>query len=177
MTVLATAALAAALAAAEPAAADPMAPFGWLRQLAGACWRTTLPDGRTTDTQCYEERLGRFLFGTITIAPAAGGDAPGPVTRHPAGFRGEGLLAWDAAAGRIALWTWGSDGSFGPAEAAFEGELLRFPQASRQDPGAPPTSRTSWKRLDADSFRVGQERLEAGAWVEKWAVVYRRVPR
>jgi hypothetical protein len=173
--ILAALALSASLPAAAEPADDPLAHFGWLRQLAGSCWATTLPDGKTTDRQCYEFRLGRFLFGTITIG-AATAPAAGPDTRHPAGFRGEGLLAWDAKANKIALWTWASDGSFGPAEATFEGELVRFPRPNKADPGAPPTSRTTWKRLDADSFRVGQEQRENGAWTEKWFVVYRRAP-
>jgi hypothetical protein len=157
-----------------PSAGDPLARFGWLRDLAGSCWRTALPDGKTVDTQCYETRLGHFLYGRIAIGPAAEPEA-GPDTRHPAGFRGEGLFAWDAGAGRIVLWTWASDGSFGTSDVILEGDLIRFPQASRKDPAAPITSRTSWSRLDADSFRVGQERLENGAWTEKWFVVYRRV--
>src|SRR5687767_8810400 len=90
---------------AAPAEKDPLASFGWLRDLAGSCWRTTLPDGKTTDTQCYETRLGHFLFGSITIGAVADPKA-GPDTRHPAGFRGEGLFAWDAATGRISLSTW-----------------------------------------------------------------------
>lgn len=160
---------------AAPAGKDPLASFGWLRALAGSCWRTTLPDGKTTDTQCYETRLGHFLFGSITIGAAADPKA-GPDTRHPAGFRGEGLFAWDAATGRISLSTWGSDGSFATSEVLLEGDRILFPQASRKDPAAPITSRTSWTRLDAESFRVGQEKLENGAWNEKWFVVYKRVP-
>jgi hypothetical protein len=160
---------------AEPPAGDPLGRFGWLRELAGSCWTAALPDGKTTDTQCYQTRLGHFLFGSITIGPAEK-PATGADTRHPAGFRGEGLFAWDATTGRIVLWTWASDGSFATSEVILEGDLIRFPQASKKDPAAPITSRTSWTRLDADSFRVGQERLENGAWTEQWFVVYKRRP-
>lgn len=135
---------------------DPMARYGWLRDLCGACWSGTLPDGATTDTQCYEERLGRFIFGTIRIGAA---------------FQGEGLLAWDPKASGVVFYFWGSNGDHGKSEVAFEGERILFPQAPR--PGSL-ESRSSWTRIDAGSFRVTREQKTDGAWSEKFSVIYKR---
>jgi hypothetical protein len=153
---------------------DPMKRFGWFADLAGACWRTTLPDGVTRDTQCYEARYGRFVFGKITIdagpppSPAAGAAA----SRH--GFQGESIFAWDDAKGAITFTFWGSNGNFGHGEAYLEGAEIRFPGFGRRNAGGPET-RSTWRRVDADAYRVAQEEKVGERWTEKWAVVYRRV--
>ena len=68
---LALAFVATALHGAEP----PVAGLGWLRDLAGHCWRGEQADGTPADTQCYELQFGRHLRGTIEI-PGAAGEAP-----------------------------------------------------------------------------------------------------
>jgi hypothetical protein len=156
---------AATAAAQDPPAANPLKTMGWFGELAGACWSTTLPDGVTRDTQCYEVRFGRFVFGTIRIEAGA----------RP-GFQGESIFGWDEAQKRITFTFWGSNGNFGRGEAYLDGELIHFPGFDQKDPKAPP-ARSTWKRLDADSYRVAQEEKKGEAWTEKWAVVYRRQPK
>ena len=152
--------------------------LGWLPELAGSCWSGLLPDGKTRDTQCYEVRLGHFLFGRIQIreeTPAPGAAAqPGPKPPHPGGFEGEGFLAWDAKKERIVFSFWSSDGNFGQSEALVDGALIHFPHTARPGSTAP-EQRSTWRRLDADSFKVSRESRADDGWKEMWSVVYARV--
>lgn len=150
--------------------------LGWLPELADSCWSGLLPDGKTRDTQCYEVRLGHFLFGRIQIreeAPSAGAATQaGAKPPHPGGFEGEGLLAWDAKRQRIVFSFWSSDGNFGQSEARVDGALVHFPHTR---PGSTaPEQRSTWRRLDADSFKVSRESRAGDGWTEMWSVVYQR---
>jgi len=168
---------AAPLLAEEPAPkADPLAGFGWLRDLAGSCWTAALPGGTLRDTQCYEVRFGRFLSGSIRLEPVASpGEtaATAPKLPHGAGFGGENVCKAEEG-GRIACWNWGSDGTFAPGEFLADGELFRYP-LSRKPGSTAPEQRMTWKRLDADSIRVSREEKDGEAWNESFAVVYTRV--
>jgi hypothetical protein len=162
-------------AAKEP---DPLAGFGWLRELAGSCWTSVLPGGTLRDTQCYEIRFGRFLAGSIrleAVATPTEPATPAPKLPHGAGFGGENICKAEAD-GRVSCWNWGSDGTFSPGEYLADGDLFRYP-LTRKPGSTAPEQRMSWKRLDADSFRVSREKKDAGAWVESFAVVYTRVRR
>jgi hypothetical protein len=163
---LAAALLAAAAARAGPDEGDPLARFGWLRDLAGSCWRGTSADGQEMDTQCYATQFGRFLRGTIRIPVRRGGET---VT-----FEGDSVFAWSEREGRIVYWLWSSDGGHRSGEVVREGEVIRFPDPRRE--GAAET-RSTWTRVDAGSFRVVRERREADRWSEVLAVTYRRSPQ
>jgi len=145
---------------------DALAPFGWLRELAGACWRGQQADGTPTDTQCYEAQYGRFLRGTIAMTIEATGK-PG------AELRGDSVWVWDAERKRISLTTWASNGTVSHAEAWFEGEAVDFPVPRRD--GGESTARTRWQRIDPDSFRVTRQRRDGNDWVDVLAATYRRV--
>jgi hypothetical protein len=154
--------LALAVGHATAQSSDAMSPFGWLRDLAGACWAGKQADGKPIDTQCYEVQFGRFLRGTIEIH----GD-----TRSK--LRGDSVWAWDAAKQRITLISWANIGPINSSEAYFEGELVRFPVARREGATTPEMRRT-WRRIDADSFVVSVERYDGGDWRETQKVLYRR---
>lgn len=145
-------------------AVDELAPFGWLRELAGACWKGERADGTATDTQCYETQFGRFLRGTIEIHAG-----------ETAKLRGDSVWGWDPKRQRIVLTTWSSAGPLTASEAYFEGDVVRFPVPRRNGSSAP-EARRSWHRIDADSFSVRVERNEGGEWRELQRVVYRRTP-
>jgi hypothetical protein len=160
--VVAAAAGASGASAAEPPAAAP--PFGWFGELAGACWSGTDAQGKPTDRQCYWRQYG-LVRGTIELFA-------GSVTGRDSAA-GDSLFLWDAASGEIRYDTWSSLGAVGSGVARFEGARLVFPQAGRGEP-QDGWLRTAWERVDADSFRVVQERLEAGAWRPNLTFVYRR---
>jgi hypothetical protein len=146
-------------------AATQRAPFGWLAELAGSCWLGTDAAGQPTDRQCYWQQYA-FLRGSIEIFA-------GSATGKPA-YTGDSLFAWDAAASDIGYDYWASTGHAGRARARFEGERLVFPPADEGD-GGRPRIRSTWERLDTDSFRVVREHAEAGGeWREVQRVVYRR---
>lgn len=144
----------------------PLEHFGWLKDLAGACWVGEHPDGTTRDTQCYRIQFGRFLYGTIRIVELHDG-------RWRPGFEGDSVLAWDETNQRLSYWYWGSSGAFGPAEAYVVGKQIHFP-APRRPGSTAPEVRSSWTRIDADSYRVSRQEQEAGKWKEIFAVTYRR---
>ena len=150
-----------ALPATAQAPADPLAPFGWLRQLAGSCWRGEYANTRTSDKQCYEWQYGRFLRGTIELSGVQGEGAA------PFDLRGDSVWAWDVARNRVLLTTWASNGTVAAGEAVFEGDLLRVTMGS--------TMRTTWQRLDADAYLVRRERRDGDAWRELLVVRYTRV--
>jgi len=153
-----------AFAAVASAQESPLAPFKWLAQLTGACWTGTHSDGKTSDTQCYDVELRRFIRGSIAV------ESPG----RPA-FEGRGVLSWDAKRERIVFWSWASTGTTGQMEATWEGDILRYPDPRKPDPAAP-SLRATWTRIDADSYRVARERREGDAWKELFAIVYKRDP-
>ena len=108
-------------------------------------------------------QFGRFLRGTIEM-PARGGAA---------GFRGDSVFAWDEKTRSIAYWVWGSDGAFSPGEAFVEGDIIRFPARKREGSTGPET-RSSWTRIDENSFKVVRERKEGESWTEVLSVLYHR---
>ncbi|HEU5467815.1 MAG TPA: hypothetical protein VFU77_00790 [Steroidobacteraceae bacterium] len=160
--------LAAAAGAAETvAAAVSHERFGWFASLAGSCWRGTYPGGGG-DIQCYEWQYGRYLRGTIEI------DTKGKEGAEVK-LAGDSVYDWDGKAGRIRYSNWADAGSLQHGEAYYEGELLRFPVVKSAD--EEPRARSTWRRIDADTFEVTRERLEGGAWTAELSVTYRRSAR
>jgi hypothetical protein len=159
---------AAAASAADTVTAAPShAGFGWFASLAGSCWRGEYPGGGG-DIQCYEWQYGRYLRGTIEI-DAKGKD--GATVK----LAGDSVYDWDGKAGRIRYSNWADAGSLQHGEAYYEGELLRFPVVKSAD--EEPRARTTWRRIDADTFEVTRERLDGGAWAAEIRVTYRRSAR
>jgi hypothetical protein len=155
-----TLAFALVLVATAPQGAEPpVVGLGWLRDLAGHCWRGEPADGAPADTQCYELQFDRHLRGTIEIAGAAG-EAPK--------LRGDSVWSWDAAKQKITVVTWSSSAPVGVIEAAVDGDLVRFTFG--------PNARSYWQRTGPDSFAVVRERREGEAWREERRVSYRRAP-
>lgn len=132
--------------------------LGWLRDLAGHCWRGTQADGAPADTQCYELQFGRHLRGTIEL-PGAAGEA--------AKLRGDSVWSWDAARQKITVVAWANVGALGVNEATFDGELVRFAFG--------PNMRSYWQRTGPDSFVVVREVRDAQGWREDRRVNYQRV--
>jgi hypothetical protein len=161
---LALTAAAAGAAASQPAT-DAAARFGWLGSLAGACWRGEYPGGGG-DTQCYEWQYGRYLRGTIAIeSPANDGSTMK--------LMGDSVFDADAKSGRIRYSNWADVGNLAHGEAYYEGEILQFPDVKSRD--EEPRTRSSWRRIDADTFEVARERRDDKGWNAELTVTYRRV--
>jgi hypothetical protein len=162
LTVLALAA--SAVGADPPPAAPAVAAFGWFGTLAGSCWRGEYATGGG-DTQCYTLQYDRYLRGTISIE-MAGKDG------QPFRLAGDSVFEWDTASARIRYSNWADLGNLQHGEAYYDGELLRFPDVKSKD--AEPRTRSTWRRIDADSFEVTRERREGDAWKALFGVTYRR---
>jgi hypothetical protein len=141
--------------------------LGWLADLAGSCWKGLTQDGKMQDTQCYGMQYGKFLRGTIQLNNQ--GDASG---KPP--YEGDSVWAWDPQKKRISFYYWSSAGTFGVSEGFIEGELVRFPDPPKVNAKEPPT-RSTWSRLDENSYKVIREKRLKGAWKETYSVVYTRV--
>lgn len=136
---------------------DPLAEMGWFRDLVGSCWTGTYAGGAISDTQCYDLQYGRFMRGTIEV-----------VQKDRPHSRGDSVFAWNAKEKRIDYWFWADNGHYGSSEAFVEGNAIRFQSKD---------TRRIWTRIDADSFRVVQEKQEGTAWKAVLTVVYTRVKR
>lgn len=157
--------LAAPAVAAQPPPAGATNPaFGWFGTLSGSCWRGEYASGGG-DTQCYTMQYGRYLRGTIAIE-TAGKDG------QPFRLAGDSVFEWDPANARIRYSNWADMGNLQHGEAAYEGDLLRFPDVKSKD--EEPRTRSTWRRIDADSFEVTRERREGDAWQALFSVTYRR---
>lgn len=157
--------LASAQEAAE--AKDVLPGLGWLADLSGSCWTGTTSEGKMKDTQCYGTQYGKFLRGTIQLSNL--GEDPGK-----APYEGDSVWAWDPKQKKISFYYWSSAGTFGVSEGSVEGEMIRFPDPPKVDARQPPT-RSTWIRLDENSFKVIREKRIKGAWKETNSVVYTRV--
>jgi hypothetical protein len=155
-TVLLVLALAAsALHGAEP----PVVGLGWLRDLAGHCWRGEQVGGAPADTQCYELQFDRHLRGTIEIAGPAG-EAPKLLV--------DSVWSRDPAKQRITVVTWSGSAPVGVIEAAIDGDLVRFSFG--------PNARSYWQRTGPDGYAVVREFRDGDGWREERRVNYRRAP-
>ena len=148
--------------AAMPAAAQ-MTGFGWFAELAGSCWHGTRADGKPADEQCYRAQYNRFMRGTIKFPASERGTV-----------EGDSVFAYDSNARAIIYTQWSSTGTIGFGEAVLEGDELIF--QNRGPDGAEAPTRSVWRRVDADTFRVSRQRRgDRDDWKEETAVTYARV--
>jgi len=121
------------------------------------------------------------LAGLLTVlslnASAAAAEPPGAAATEQAfgwfgTLAGDSVFEWDAANARIRYSNWADMGTLQHGEAAYDGDLLRFPDVKSQD--EEPRTRSTWRRIDADSFEVTRERREGDAWQALFSVTYRR---
>ncbi|HEU5179180.1 MAG TPA: hypothetical protein VFW45_00185 [Candidatus Polarisedimenticolia bacterium] len=151
----------------EPEERVELPGLAWLADLAGSCWTGSTREGKVKDTQCYGTQYGRFLRGTIQLGNPD--DDPG---RSP--YEGDSVWAWDPKKKKISFYYWSSAGTFGVSDGLVDGEMIRFPDPPRLDARQPPT-RSTWIRLDGNSYKVIREKKIKGAWKETDSVVYTRV--
>ncbi len=153
-------------AAATPAP-DPLEPFGWLRDLVGACWHGLHSDGITSDTQCYETQWGRHLRGTIKISWTKDG-------KSAEDFHGDSVFSYNEQRRVILFTNWSSLGNYGLGEAYLEGEHVIFPSQAKV---ASSEIRHRWTRLGEDEFTVIRERKTGEVWTELNKVTYHRADK
>ena len=140
----------------------PLASFGWFAELAGSCWKGSRAEGRN-DVQCYQKQFNRFIRGSIKF-----------YQNDKLTAEADSVFGYDGNARLIIYSQWASNGSMGFGQATLDNADLLF-QNHMPDGSEAPT-RSVWRRMDADSFKiVRQRRSGEGAWTDESAVTYARV--
>lgn len=147
----------------EPSAPALRDEFRPLAFLLGSCWTGTFPDGRSTDTHCFEPMFGgRFIRDRHEVR---GGKQP---------YSGETIYAWDAKTSQVTYTYWASDGGVSSGRMLHHPPDLIFPEAHSSD-GGEITMKNVWTPRGDDAFdMVVTKRTEAG-WEEMWRMSLRRV--
>jgi hypothetical protein len=152
--------LALAPAAGAPESAALREELKPLQFLVGSCWTGTFPDGKSTDTHCFEAIYGgQFIRDRHVVR---GAQTP---------YEGESIHAWDARQKKLVFTYWANDGSIstGTSEPQASGEIL-FPE----DHSAGLRIRSVWTPRGADSYDVWVAERKDGQWMEQWRMTMKR---
>ncbi len=153
--------LAAGVASAEEA---PLAP---LEFLVGSCWSGKFPDGKSTDTHCFESSLGgRLIYDKHVVR----GDKPD--------YSGESVYYVDPQSKRVTFMYFNSIGGVSTGTLDAQGTRLQF--ADEEYTGADGKKqkyRTVWEQKGSDGYVALTEREAGDKWVEAWRIEFRRTPK
>jgi hypothetical protein len=143
---------------------EPLRP---LQFLVGSCWTGAFPDGKSTDTHCFESVFeGKFVRDRHVVR---GGKQP---------YEGETLYAWDKKQNRVIYTYWASDGaiSTGTMEPGDGG--ITFPESyAAEQGGMNMKMRNVWSITGRDTYDVVVSQWKGGGWREMWRMTMRRDPR
>jgi uncharacterized protein YndB with AHSA1/START domain len=135
--------------------------------LAGQCWRGTMPDGKTTDTHCFDWLLnGHYLRDHHVVRSAGRPD-----------YAGESLYYYDHERKQVAYIYYENNGNYARGLMMGDDKRLVFPDAQFLMPNAKLTYRASWTRLDDNSYQATSEFLKGGKWELEQTVKFSKVPR
>jgi hypothetical protein len=139
-----------------------MASYGWFGELAGSCWKSVRPEGRS-DVQCYSNQFNKFVRGSIKF-----------YQNDKLTAEGDSVFAYDPNAKLIVYTQWVNNGTLGFGQATLTNNELIF--QNHMPDGADAPTRSVWRKVDADNFRVSrQKRSDQGAWTEESTATYTRV--
>jgi hypothetical protein len=133
-----------------------------LQFLVGSCWTGTFPDGKRTDTHCFEPVFGgQFIRDRHVVR---GGSTP---------YEGETLHAWDPTQRKLVFTYWASDGSLSTGSAEPSAGEIVFPEAYASQGGAM-TLKNVWSRRGEDTYDVWVAEWKDGQWKERWRMTMKR---
>ena len=138
---------------------DPLRPLAFL---VGSCWTGTFPDGKATDTHCFESVFGGQFVRDRHIV--RGGKTP---------YEGETLYAWEPREKRVVYTYWASDGGLSTGTMEAIRDEIVFPETHASG-GGTQTMRNVWTRRSADTYDVAVGRTADGQWREMWRMTMRR---
>jgi hypothetical protein len=136
----------------------PLAPLAFLE----GCWIGTFDEpGAPRDERCFTfANGGRHLRDVHTVVDA--------------GYSGETIYAWDAAARQIVVAYFANDGGLMHGVVSMSGETLSIPDARYVSPnGEVQHLRSRWVR-QAEGFVTETEREEGGVWRPLMRITYAR---
>ena len=144
--------------------ADLREPLRPLQFLVGSCWTGTFPDGKATDTHCFESLFdGQFVRDRHRVR---GGSTP---------YAGETIYAWDQRQKRIVYTYWASDGGFSTGYAdPSESREITFPESHTDEGGKRTTMKNVWTPRSADAYEAWAAEEKDGQWKELWRMTLRR---
>lgn len=156
-----------ASAGASAAPGTPSSRLAPMAFLAGQCWRGTMPDGKATDTHCFDWQLnGHYLRDRHVVRSAGRPD-----------YVGETLYYYDHERKQVAYIYYENNGNYSRGLMMGDEKRLAFPDAQFFTSNAKLTYRASWTRLDDNSFQATSEFLKGGKWELEQSVKFSKVPR
>jgi hypothetical protein len=139
---------------------DSLAPLAFV---VGSCWKGTFPDGRKTDTHCFEWMFDRKFIRDRHVVEGGEGEP----------YRGETIFGWDAAAKRPGYWYWSSEGFVLTGAVEYQEGRIVFPSRMTGPQGATELE-AAWTRRGEDAYQVVQRRRTAKGWETLWTMELKR---
>jgi hypothetical protein len=155
----------AVLAMADPVpATSPVRPeLRPLTFLVGHCWTATMPDGKSTDTHCFESVYGGHFVRDRHVVRGA---------KKP--YEGETLYAWDAAKQALTYTYWNSDGGISTGVATPVGDSDLSFREEHVGTDSSLVLKTVWTRRGDDGYDAHTLRNANGEWQEMFSLSFRR---
>lgn len=123
--------------------ASPLAPLAFL---AGHCWTSPFPDGKSTDTHCFEWVHGGQQLRDQHVVRGSDGKAQ---------YQGETLYLWDAGSSRIIYRYVDATGGHSDGYVDTSESRLRFPEDRYVGPdGKGFWFVTEWRRVDPSTYEA-----------------------
>ncbi len=161
-------AMAAAAFVASARAADTPDPFAPLAFLAGSCWDGTFGEAKAVDRHCFRWVFeGKILRDRHRVTAGTAGRP------SATDYRGESIYAVDPKTHRLAFRYVNSDGDVIDGGAQPSSSAIVFLSALQAKTGAI-HFRGTWAKLGSDTYRVTNERLSNGKWVQMSTVEMKR---
>jgi hypothetical protein len=140
----------------------------WLAKVAGACWRSELQPGVSTDKQCFSVQFGKVVRVAQTIDTSQKGAIVATLTA-------ESVYAWEPRQKRIRHIFWASDGAFESATGGPEGAALVLYLDREIGPDGTAPVRTVLRMVDRNRYKASREERRGGRWIELFSFFYERV--
>lgn len=147
---------------AAASAAELRKEFQPLAFLVGSCWTGTFPDGKATDTHCFEPMFdGQFIRDTHVVHGAKGQ------------YRGETIYGWNAQKRLIVYTYWASDGGMSSGTVTSQDGDIVFADAYSSDAG-PLEIKSVFTPHGAGSYDFWSAKKQNGQWAEMFRMTMRR---
>jgi hypothetical protein len=126
--------------------------FRPLEFLVGNCWTGKFPDGKQTDTHCFEWVYDRKFIRDRHVV--RGGTSL---------YEGETIYAWDAKEKRVGYWYWSNTGLTVTGTVEYKPDSIVFPSSYSTEEGRVELN-VVWTRPSADVYHVVQQQRVADGW-------------
>ena len=146
------------------AAAQSIEPLKPMAFLAGYCWKGTFPDGKKTDTHCFEWMLGGKALRDVHTVRAAG---------RP-DYVGETIYYFDSGSKRVEYLYVENLGGISRGTMESTPGVLVFPDAQYVEGGNAMTYRTRWTKVDDTSYEAFAEMQNKGNWAPMFKMTMKR---